>query len=506
MKLKKIKANTKYNKIVLSSRKSLFKKYFFNSILLSLISFLILGAMLLFLFSGYWKNEEGAILNKSATNISDITAQTIYKHNNTFSIINSSTIQLFLDTFASNNDIGIIITDLDGNIVMSSRNIYDSENTLTSIPSDIVNYALYNKNYFTDSNFGGMTSDNYYIAGVPLFYTDYGVNTPIGTVLTLCNTSGVSNLVFKILDVFLISALVALIWAFIASWISSSKMTKPLKDMSDVVTKFGDGDFSARTKVYSNDEIGQLAQTFNEMADSLENFESVRRSFVSNLSHELRTPMTTISGFIDGILDGTVPQERQSYYLQIVSDEIKRLSRLVKSMRNLSKLDNEEISVNKVKFNIKDSILNIITMFNSVLEEKDIQIQGLDDINDNTILYADYDMIFQVIYNLFENATKFTNKNGYIKFGIKQKDDSMSIMIKNSGIGVPYKDMPMIFDKFYKVDKSRSLDVKGMGLGLYITKTIVELHNGTISVQSIPNEYCEFDMELPNDIISKLDI
>lgn len=464
--------------------------------LIVLVSFLILGLMLLLLFAEYWKSEKGVTLNKNAVTVSDITSQTVTGYNNSFKISDPQTVQLFLNTFSISSSIDIFITDLDGNIIMASQTGNNLDENLTNIPSDTVSQAIYNKNYFVTSDLEGALSNKYYISGVPLFYNDYGVSTPIGAVFTLSESVTVSSFIFDVLEVFLSAAIVALIWSFIASWFSASKIVKPLKDISDAARRFGDGDFSVRVKVERKDEIGDLAYMFNDMASSLENFEGVRRSFVSNLSHELRTPMTTISGFIDGILDGTVPPDKQDYYLQIVSDEIKRLARLVKSMRNLTKIDNSEITVNRTEFDLEQTISTIVAMFNNVIREKKIKIIGLNN-SDRVIICADYDMIFQTIYNLFENATKFTNKEGYIEFNISQNDEYTNIKIKNSGIGIPYEELPMVFDKFYKVDKSRSLDVKGMGLGLYITKTIVELHDGTISVDSVPNEYCQFEIKLP---------
>ena len=266
--------------------------------------------------------------------------------------------------------------------------------------------------------------------------------------------------------------------------------------MSAAAKTFGNGDFSVRVPVTSRDEMGQLAMAFNNMADSLSNSESMNRSFVANVSHELKTPMTTIAGFIDGILDGTIPPDRQNYYLRIVSDEVKRLSRLVRTMLNLSRIDNGELKLRPVDFDLSDTVLSTVLTFEKSIEEKQIDIRGLDTLSPHTVR-GDEDLLHQVVYNLVENAVKFTNRNGYIAFGITDSIDRILVSIENSGGGIPTDELPLIFEKFYKTDKSRSQDKNGMGLGLYLVKTIIKLHGGDISVTSAEDQFTRFSFFIP---------
>ena len=295
---------------------------------------------------------------------------------------------------------------------------------------------------------------------------------------------------------FLIAAAAAFILAFVVVGLFSYRLVKPLRQMSAAAKSFGDGDFSIRVPVTSNDEIGQLATAFNNMADSLSGSESMNRSFVANVSHELKTPMTTIAGFIDGILDGTIPPERQSHYLHIVSDEVKRLSRLVRTMLNLSRIDNGELKLRPNDFDISETVLSTVLTFEKSIDEKKIDIRGLDTLQPMQV-HGDEDLLHQVVYNLVENAVKFTNTEGYISFNVSDSIDRIVVTIENSGSGIQSDELPLVFEKFYKTDKSRSQDKNGMGLGLYLVRTIIKLHGGDISVSSVVNEYTRFSFYIP---------
>jgi len=206
--------------------------------------------------------------------------------------------------------------------------------------------------------------------------------------------------------------------------------------------------------------------------------------------------MTTIGGFIDGILDGTIEEEKRNYYLGIVSDEVKRLSRLVTSMLNMSKIEAGELNLKPIRFDISEQIFKTMLAFEQLIQKKNINIIGLDQMR-SVYLSADEDMINQVIYNLVDNAVKFTPDYGTIELSSCEESQLAVVRIKNSGAGISSEEIGKVFERFYKVDKSRSFDVRGAGLGLYIVKSIIELHGGTISVSSVENLYTEFVFKLP---------
>ena len=316
------------------------------------------------------------------------------------------------------------------------------------------------------------------------------------TVVATAPVSLVTNLLWAVTKLFLASAFLPLVLMFIFIYIMTYRLTKPLKLMSEASKAMAKGDFSKRIPVMSDDEIGELSLSFNMMTNSLSQLEGMRKSFVANVSHELRTPMTTISGFIDGILDGTIEPEKHDYYLKIVSSEIKRLSRIVESMLNISKIESNEFNLNRELIDFRELLCKIVISQEQNIEAKNLNIIGLDSISDISV-NADRDLIYQAIYNLVDNAVKFNCQDGDISFELFKENKNLVFTIKNSGAGIPEKDLPFVFERFYKVDKSRSSSKNSTGLGLYITKSIIKAHSGTISVASKPEEYTVFKITLP---------
>lgn len=239
-------------------------------------------------------------------------------------------------------------------------------------------------------------------------------------------------------------------------------------------------------------EIAKLVENINSLAMRSD---EASRQFVSNVSHELRTPMTVISGFVDGIIDGTIPKNKRDEYLYLISQEVQRLKILVTSMLNLTKFDEGTIKLNCRRFTVNDLAMRTILMFQNRLEKRGVEVEGLDD--DPIRMYADPDLFHQVIYNLVENAVKFVDDNGKITFTFKEVSNGWIFAIRNTGKGIPRSEQPKIFERFYKSDFSRSLDKTGLGLGLDITRKIVYLHNGEIRVSSEENVYTEFEVRIP---------
>ena len=323
-----------------------------------------------------------------------------------------------------------------------------------------------------------------------------------GTAFATAPVSSLKELLSGITKLYFFSAAIPLILMFFAIYAMTYRLTKPLKQMSEATRLMAKGDFSKRIPVMSDDEIGELSISFNQMTNSLARLESMRKSFVANVSHELKTPMTTIGGFIDGILDGTIEPERQKEYLEIVSGEVKRLSRLVESMLSMSKLESGEFVIRPELFDFRELLCSIVISQEQRIEAKKIQIAGLDVI-DSLSVCADRDLIHQVIYNLVDNAIKFTDEGGTITFHAERDAKKMVFSIRNTGKGIPEKELPFVFERFYKVDKSRSSNKNSTGLGLYIVKTIVKAHGGGITVKSKENAETEFLVTLPATIKQK---
>jgi len=287
---------------------------------------------------------------------------------------------------------------------------------------------------------------------------------------------------------------------FVSIYAMTYRITKPLKSMSEASKAMARGDFSRRIPVMSDDEIGELSMSFNMMTNNLAQLEGMRRSFVANVSHELKTPMTTIGGFIDGILDGTIDKEKQSYYLSIVSQEVKRLSRLVHSMLSMARLESGEFKLKPELFDLSGLLCTIVISQEQRIEKLNLNITGLDELQ-NVSVTADKDLIHQVIYNLVDNAIKFNKEGGEIRFSLTAEGKNAVLTVTNSGDGIPHTDMPFVFERFYKVDKSRSASKNSTGLGLYIVKTIVTAHGGSITVSGRENEFTSFRVSLPSQSI-----
>ncbi|WP_197068356.1 sensor histidine kinase [Candidatus Soleaferrea massiliensis] len=403
----------------------------------------------------------------------------------------SGTLMSTFRILGSSVDADIFLVNLKGNVVKCTEETCVHSSYV--IPAKILDTIEQDEEYHELGNLGGIYKGQYYTVGIKVSAANAET---ISYIFVSSSADGLFSFLLDLLKMFAISSLVVMIFVFFIIYIVTSRMVQPLRQMAVAAKHFGNGDFSSRIPVKGYDEIAQLAVAFNNMASSLSVVESMRRSFVANVSHELKTPMTTIAGFIDGILDGTIPPENQEKYLKIVSDEVKRLARLVRSMLSIAKFESGEMTLEPMPVDISDVILKAVFTFEQRLEAKHIDVRGLD--VSKIMVMADRDLIHQVVYNLIENAVKFTNDGGYIAFNYIEMDDITYISIKNSGAGISKEELPHIFDRFYKSDKSRSLDKTGVGLGLYIVRSIINLHSGDIIVRSIAGEYTEFVFTLPH--------
>lgn len=478
-------------------RRSLFSKYLIFGISILLTSFIALSITMYIFINRYWEEQKKEALLDNAHRVADAieSYSALIPSVHSLVIDDKSLVGLTVINISQSIDADIFITDNKGVCLYCSENgncvhrshAFPSKVLLETTPGE----------YFSSGTLDGYYSDNRYTAGVPIML-DSDTN-PSAFCYASTKATFLSGLPVTFLQIFLSAAGIMLIIIIIFVAAMSYSMSRPLRQMSFAAKKFAVGDFSVRVNVTSDDEIGELAKAFNDMADSLASSEGMRRSFISNVSHELKTPMTTIAGFIDGMLDGTIPPERQQHYMKIVSNEVKRLSRLVTSMLNLSRIDRGELKVNRQKFDMFSLIITILASYEQQIIARKLHITGLEDFR-SIVVDADPDLMYQVVYNLIENAVKFTNEGGTIHFGVEETRYDISVMITNTGPGIPPEDIRFVFDRFYKTDKSRSIDKKGMGLGLFITKTIMRLHGGDIYVESRVNEFTTFTIRLPRTV------
>ena len=385
---------------------------------------------------------------------------------------------------AETGDYHVIVTDEVGNVISCSDRELECEHIGKTVPASFIASVNNTGAYSGLSKLGGLYSEGRYVVGLNLKRDEYP-SSYAGFIFFSAGARDISRIWRYSATVCGIIALVVFSVAFVACYFATKKQAKPINEMAAAAHKFGRGDLSVRVDENGRtDEIGELSHAFNKMVESLERSEMVRRDLIANVSHELKTPMTTITGFADGILDGTIPPEREREYLQIISSETKRLNRLVRGMLDMSQLRNmDEAEVKKKSFDIAEVIrLALVSL------EPKITGRGLDvDVSlpeEPIITLGDSDSITQVVYNLIDNAAKFAREGSSIGIELWKESGKAKVSVSNEGETIPREELPLIFDRFHKSDRSRSVDKEGVGLGLYIVKTILDSHGEDVFVTS----------------------
>ncbi len=338
-----------------------------------------------------------------------------------------------------------------------------------------------------------------YVVSVPVL-TDEG--RPVGIVILSAPLSETSRVLSRLSGFYIYISGITIVVALFIMNILVRKQSTPLKEMANAAVAFGHGDLSARIRVNKYDplEVQEMAIAFNNMAVSLEKIEAQRTEFVANVSHELKTPMTVIGGYVDGILDGTIPPDKQEYYMQIVSQETKRLSRLVRNMLEISRMQAKEgfTENEKIRFDISECAGQVLLSFEQRIVEKGLEVE-VQFPEDPLYTMANQDAITQVLYNLVDNAVKFCRQGGRLQLAITDTNGKIHITVANDGPAIPTEELPFVFERFHKTDKSRNRKQEGWGLGLYIVKTLVCGHGEDISVSS-QEDNTAFTFTLPSVI------
>ncbi len=477
------------------------RKYIVAFMVIIFISFTALTLMLVSIVDNYSFNSKKQLVENTAESIgSMIDVSMRMGHVGFGNILQSEGSQVhdILNRNAENSDAIIFITDRFGNVIVKSD---DPKGVVPqSVPQSIIDSVYVGKwDEYTYSSFGGVFDEKYINCVRPIYIMpphnigDINENKDEGHMLGaifVCSNSR-NPILISLGSTISMTILWVLIISLLAVYFISERMTKPLKAMSRAAKSFAQGRFDVRVPVKGDDEIAELANAFNNMAMSLEKMEENRTTFISNVSHDLRTPMTTISGFIDGILTGAIPPEKEKHYLGIVSGEVKRLSRLVSSLLDITRLQAGDKKLVKAPFDICEMARHVVISCGDRIDEKSLEV-SFDTEFDSMSVIADHDSIHQILYNLVDNAIKFSYDKGLLEVSIRQKDRKTFVSVKNEGKGIPHDELPLVFDQFYKSDKSRGLDKSGLGLGLYICKTVIDRHEEEIWVNSEEGKWCEF--------------
>ncbi len=480
--------------------KNIFSQYILTFMVIVIICFLTLSIVVTSLVGNY--------ISEMKSELMDNTCQSIYSSLNgvmamskmpldTVIKIDNGYIVDFLNRNADNNDAIIFIADHTGKILVSSDN---GVGVLPDvIDSSLVEAYLSGDYLFSDLDGIFDTEHINVIRPINLFpagRVDYNAQANSGAIF-ICSEN--TNPVYEKLGSTIV---MTVIWIFaislVAVYFVSERISRPLKEMSYAAKSFAQGKFNVRVPVRGNDEVAELATAFNNMANDLEKLEENRSTFLSNVSHDLRTPMTTISGFVDGILSGAIPKDKADHYLEIVSNEIKRLARLVNSLLDITRIQSGERKFNMTVFDACELARQVLISCESRIDSKNLDVSfECDDDNMNAV--ADRDAIHQIMYNLIDNAVKFSDENGALSVKLRENDKKIVMTVRNTGKGIAAEDLPHVFDQFYKSDRSRGIDKTGLGLGLYICKTIIDQHGEEMWVKSEENAWCEFTFTLTKE-------
>lgn len=392
----------------------------------------------------------------------------------------------------------VVLCDSSGQLVLCSDAPLGCEHQGLSITNPTFLTKVSAKEYVvTEGVVAGLYSDERHIVATAI--RQESTQKIIGIVLVSTPMAYSATVSQKLLDSYVFLAVLVIVAAIVVLLFYAKNASKPLRNIANTAFRFGHGDLKARAQVPKGApmEIQDLALAFNNMAQSLEKSEYQRKEFVANVSHELKTPMTTISGFVDGMLDGTIPPESHPKYLQIVSGETHRLSRLVRSMLDISRLQSQEgmPEEKKTRFDILESVGQTLITFEQKILEKNLHVT-VDMPELPLYTYANQDAITQVLYNLTDNAVKFCPAQGDLGLKVRVGKNKLYVSISNSGPDIPPEELSLLFDRFHKLDKSRSENKDGWGLGLYIVKTIIVSHAEDISVSSAGG-VTEFTFTLP---------
>lgn len=470
-------------------KKTVFSKIFFNNILCAFIAIVVLMSIEVTLMSKMIsRNFEDTLKNNANTIASMLKDETSMEY-----------LSAFMMGFSKSANRNVIIINDDCDILMSSVVTEDFDDNIKSIPQQYCKKVLSNKES-TIKGTMGIYHSNMFTLQIPVVQAG-DREIVLGAVMLSMPFPEMRQMENNIIRISLMSMLFVIFITFVLSFGLSKRISTPVKQISKSAKSFAKRDFSKRIDLkqnaYNIQEMRELADTFNNMADELEKSEEIRNNFISDVSHELRTPMTTIGGFVDGILDGTVPEERQKDYLKIVKDEILRLTKLVNNFLDITRQQNINMELEYKNFDIAEMIRLSIIGLGKKIEEKNIDVE-LNFENTAMFVNADFDSIKRVVTNLLDNAVKFTDENGKIIVTAERKRQETNVRIYNTGIGISEEDKKYIFKRFYKADKSRSINKDGTGIGLFIAKDILIKHGKNLFVESKEGEYAEFSFSLNN--------
>lgn len=458
--------------------KSSFSRSFSMVATTLLLALTILGASFQYQVNSFLEDTTVSQLHQDAQVVANL-ASAYGMDNN----LTSRELMLNLDIVSQITQADVVICNNQGYIILCSGNLTGCDHDGWQLNQEYLDKVYENNGYSATGTIRNLYSEERYVVSAPIVSGE----EHLGIVMVSTPTAGTRVVLDKIGNIFTTAAVFVVLVAVLGVTAFARRESKPLKELANAATAFGHGELDARVKIDedSSEEMEELALAFNNMASSLQKSEYQRQEFVANVSHELKTPMTTISGFAEGILDGTIPPERERESLQIIVSETRRLSRLVRRMLDLSRLNAlaEDTVTAQEQFDLTEVVSQVLISLETKITGRklDVDVQMPDD---KLMVWGDPDSTTQVCYNLVDNAAKFAPEGSTITVQISKKDGKAYTTVQNLGATIPPDELPLLFDRFHKADYSRSMDREGVGLGLYIVKTILNKLKENITVTS----------------------
>ena len=462
---------------------SIFRKQFFLYTGSLVICFTLLGIGLVQGFTSYFYNQKRNDMVIQAEKIATLYLNYISDESN----VSTEEFETELEILEKYLSSSYMLADNNGIVIFTSqdinKNVLNKQLEIDNLPDVLCG---------SQEEYKGTLSN---IFDSPVYTIGYPImeerNQCVAALFLSAPMIQLESTLFDAYRIIIIFICVAILIGFVLVFISSRAITQPLMELNDAAKVIASGDFEKRIRLTSNDEIGQLADSFNEMAGSLFQQEKRRREFISNISHDLRSPLTSMRGFLQALIDGTIPYEKQDHYLHIVLDETERLAKMANTILDINKLEENENTLVLKKFDINTLVRETAFKFEERVMQNNIKLKTLSE-QEVIMVNADYDKIQRVIYNLLDNAVKFTHKYGNITVLTEIKEKKVYVHIKDNGKGVSKEEQKRVFDRLYKADFSRGKDKKGSGLGLSIVKAFIKAHNETITLKSDIGKGCEF--------------
>lgn len=465
-------------------RKTLYLKFILAYLIFGFFGFVVVATFVSGMTLEHQKREKADSLYQEATFIANTYASDLYDSKTSL-----DTVQLQLRALSAYLESTIWIINPSGLLILDSSSPVDLENTITV---DNFDPTVTAGSYYVIGNFWGVFQQDMLSVFAPIT-SNFKVK---GYVVIHTSMNDLKQSSESMLNISYIMLVILFLLSLIILIFFTEMVYLPLKKIIYATEQYASGNMHYEFQVDSEDEIGYLAASLSYMASEVAKGEDNQKKFVANVSHDFRSPLTSIKGYLDAMLDGTIPPEMHEKYLTIVLNETERLTKLTNSLLTLNNLNTKGMLLEKTDFDLNQVIRNTAVTFEGTCKQKKIGIE-LVLTGDIMMVNADMGKIQQVLYNLLDNAIKFSHTDAVIKIETSEKKNKVLVSVKDHGIGIPKDSLKLIWDRFYKTDLSRGKDKKGTGLGLSITKEIINSHGENINVVSTEGVGTEFMFTLP---------